>query len=101
MSQTSWFIKVCVHKSWHSPVAVDESIPVYIEQAFRCCLNYGILAKGFAYAAFGQRRKTLRNTLKAFLTEAEFAQLGIDSQLRAENLGVAEFARIAQHCDNK
>ncbi len=51
--------------------------------------------------AFGQRRKTLRNTLKEFLTEAEFAQLGINSQLRAENLGVAEFARIAHHCDNK
>jgi 16S rRNA (adenine1518-N6/adenine1519-N6)-dimethyltransferase len=47
--------------------------------------------------AFGQRRKTLRNTLKEFLNEAEFAQLGIDPQLRAENLGVAEFARIANH----
>ena len=45
-------------------------------------------------AAFGQRRKTLRNTLKAYLSEADFAQLGIDAQLRAENLGVEEFARI-------
>ena len=46
-------------------------------------------------AAFGQRRKTLRNTLKAYLSEADFAQLDIDAQLRAENLGVEEFARIA------
>jgi 16S rRNA (adenine1518-N6/adenine1519-N6)-dimethyltransferase len=46
-------------------------------------------------AAFGQRRKTLRNTLRNYLTEADFAQLGIDPQLRAENLGVAEFAEIA------
>lgn len=46
-------------------------------------------------AAFGQRRKTLRNTLKAYLDEGAFEQLGIDAQLRAENLGVAEFARIA------
>ncbi|CAH1387330.1 16S rRNA (adenine(1518)-N(6)/adenine(1519)-N(6))-dimethyltransferase RsmA [Candidatus Nitrotoga sp. M5] len=45
-------------------------------------------------AAFGQRRKTLRNTLKAYLTEDDFVRLGIDAQLRAENLGVAEFARI-------
>ena len=44
--------------------------------------------------AFGQRRKTLRNTLKAYLTEDDFKQMGIDAQLRAENLGVAEFARI-------
>jgi 16S rRNA (adenine1518-N6/adenine1519-N6)-dimethyltransferase len=50
--------------------------------------------------AFGQRRKTLRNTLKSFLNEESFAQLGIDSQLRAENLGVAEFARITNYCDH-
>jgi 16S rRNA (adenine1518-N6/adenine1519-N6)-dimethyltransferase len=47
-------------------------------------------------AAFGQRRKTLRNTLKSHLNEADFALLGIDPQLRAENLGVPEFARITQ-----
>jgi 16S rRNA (adenine1518-N6/adenine1519-N6)-dimethyltransferase len=46
-------------------------------------------------AAFGQRRKTLRNTLKGYLAEADFAQLGIDAQLRAENLDVAAFAAIA------
>jgi 16S rRNA (adenine1518-N6/adenine1519-N6)-dimethyltransferase len=45
-------------------------------------------------SAFGQRRKTLRNTLKGYLSEADFAELGIDAQLRAENLGVPEFARI-------
>ncbi len=46
-------------------------------------------------AAFGQRRKTLRNTLRDYLSEADFDALGIDAQLRAENLGVAEFAKIA------
>jgi 16S rRNA (adenine1518-N6/adenine1519-N6)-dimethyltransferase len=46
-------------------------------------------------AAFGQRRKTLRNTLRDYLDESGFRQLGIDPQLRAENLGVEEFARIA------
>ena len=44
--------------------------------------------------AFGQRRKTLRNTLKGYLDENAFEQLGINPQLRAENLGVEEFARI-------
>ena len=44
--------------------------------------------------AFGQRRKTLRNTLRAYLEESDFERLGIAAQLRAENLGVAEFARI-------
>ena len=49
--------------------------------------------------AFGQRRKTLRNTLRSFINEDEFAQLGINPQLRAENLSVAEFARIASYLD--
>jgi len=51
--------------------------------------------------AFGQRRKTLRNTLKAWLAEADFAQLGINPQLRAENLGVTEFARIANFVNER
>lgn len=49
--------------------------------------------------AFGQRRKTLRNTLRAYLSEADFARLGIDPQLRAENLAVADFAGVANDLD--
>ena len=48
-------------------------------------------------AAFGQRRKTLRNTLRSYLDEEDFGRLGIDAQLRAENLAVAEFARVADY----
>ncbi|MES2553417.1 MAG: 16S rRNA (adenine(1518)-N(6)/adenine(1519)-N(6))-dimethyltransferase RsmA [Pseudomonadota bacterium] len=47
--------------------------------------------------AFGQRRKTLRNTLKGLLDDAGFAALNIDSQLRAENLAMSEFVRIANY----
>lgn len=48
-------------------------------------------------AAFAQRRKTLRNTLRDLLGEDDFVALGIDSGLRAENLAVADFAAIANH----
>ncbi len=48
-------------------------------------------------AAFGQRRKTLRNTLREFLDEEDFAALGIDPGLRAERLGVADYVAIANH----
>ncbi|HQS37016.1 MAG: 16S rRNA (adenine(1518)-N(6)/adenine(1519)-N(6))-dimethyltransferase [Methylotenera sp. 24-45-7] len=48
-------------------------------------------------AAFGQRRKTLRNTLKGLLDDEGFSALNIDSQLRAENLSVADFVAIANH----
>lgn len=51
--------------------------------------------------AFGQRRKTLRNTLRGYLDEAEFERLGIDPQLRAENLAVADFIRVANCLDQK
>ncbi|MBW8078772.1 MAG: 16S rRNA (adenine(1518)-N(6)/adenine(1519)-N(6))-dimethyltransferase RsmA [Gallionella sp.] len=48
--------------------------------------------------AFGQRRKTLRNTLRTYLQESDFARLGIDPQLRAENLAVGDYIRVANYC---
>jgi 16S rRNA (adenine1518-N6/adenine1519-N6)-dimethyltransferase len=45
--------------------------------------------------AFGQRRKTLRNTLKGLIDPAVFDALGIDPQRRGETLSVAEFAALA------
>ncbi|QID17154.1 16S rRNA (adenine(1518)-N(6)/adenine(1519)-N(6))-dimethyltransferase RsmA [Nitrogeniibacter mangrovi] len=46
-------------------------------------------------AAFGQRRKTLRNTLRGLIDEAGLERLGIDPGDRAERLAVADFVRIA------
>jgi len=51
-------------------------------------------------AAFGQRRKTLRNTLRSYLAEEDFEKLSIEARLRAENLSVAEFAKIANYLDS-
>jgi 16S rRNA (adenine1518-N6/adenine1519-N6)-dimethyltransferase len=65
----------------------SEELLVHDEQQFATIVS----------AAFGQRRKTLRNTLRTYLPESSFEQLAIDPQLRAENLGVAEFARIANY----
>ncbi|HYP68240.1 MAG TPA: 16S rRNA (adenine(1518)-N(6)/adenine(1519)-N(6))-dimethyltransferase RsmA [Thiobacillaceae bacterium] len=45
-------------------------------------------------AAFSMRRKTLRNTLANHLTPEEFAELGIDPGLRAENLDVSDYESI-------
>ena len=46
-------------------------------------------------AAFSQRRKTLRNALKGYFGTADFERLGIDAGLRAQDLGVADFVRLA------
>jgi 16S rRNA (adenine1518-N6/adenine1519-N6)-dimethyltransferase len=46
-------------------------------------------------AAFAQRRKTLRNSLRGQLEAADFEQLGIDAGRRAQELSVADFVRLA------
>jgi 16S rRNA (adenine1518-N6/adenine1519-N6)-dimethyltransferase len=48
-------------------------------------------------AAFGQRRKTLRNTLGNYLQATDFAELEIDPGQRAENLSVLQFVSIAKY----
>jgi 16S rRNA (adenine1518-N6/adenine1519-N6)-dimethyltransferase len=46
--------------------------------------------------AFGQRRKTLRNTLKGLIGPEQMEAIGIDPGRRGETLSVAEFAEISQ-----
>jgi 16S rRNA (adenine1518-N6/adenine1519-N6)-dimethyltransferase len=48
--------------------------------------------------AFSQRRKTLRNTLKGYVDAEGWVKLGIDPALRAEQLTVDDFVRIANLC---
>lgn len=45
--------------------------------------------------AFGQRRKTLRNTLKGLLDGEQIESLAIDPAARAETLSVSDFARLS------
>jgi 16S rRNA (adenine1518-N6/adenine1519-N6)-dimethyltransferase len=47
--------------------------------------------------AFSQRRKMLRNTLKGTLSDAGFAELGIDPTRRAEDIPVEDYVRIANY----
>jgi 16S rRNA (adenine1518-N6/adenine1519-N6)-dimethyltransferase len=48
-------------------------------------------------AAFGQRRKTLRNTLREWLNDADFVALGIDPQARGETLSVQDYVRLSNY----
>ncbi|HTW73976.1 MAG TPA: 16S rRNA (adenine(1518)-N(6)/adenine(1519)-N(6))-dimethyltransferase RsmA [Steroidobacteraceae bacterium] len=47
-------------------------------------------------AAFGQRRKTLRNALRRLLTAGQIEALELDPGARAEQLAPRDFARLAQ-----
>ncbi|MBC7787550.1 MAG: 16S rRNA (adenine(1518)-N(6)/adenine(1519)-N(6))-dimethyltransferase RsmA [Methylophilaceae bacterium] len=89
------------------PEAFDP--PPKIESAFIRCVPHASLPftaadeKLFAKVvlnAFGQRRKTLRNTLKGMLDDHGFTQLDINPQLRAENLSVEKFVAIANYLYN-
>ena len=80
-----------------------------VESAFVRCVPHAVLpfmAKNEALfakvvlAAFGQRRKTLRNTLKGLLDDDGFAALNISAQLRAENLSVSQFVAISNYLGN-
>ncbi|UDG79377.1 Ribosomal RNA small subunit methyltransferase A [Candidatus Ecksteinia adelgidicola] len=45
--------------------------------------------------AFNQRRKKIKNSLGKFFTKTQFMDLGIDPSLRAENISVSEYSKLA------
>ena len=51
-------------------------------------------------AAFGQRRKTLRNALRTLAHENQLERAGIDPGARGEILSVADFVRLAKALTN-
>ncbi len=51
--------------------------------------------------AFGQRRKTLRNSLKSLLDADRIEACGIDPAARPETLNLAEFARLANNLETR
>jgi 16S rRNA (adenine1518-N6/adenine1519-N6)-dimethyltransferase len=73
---------------------------IYLPDSKRLVSNEALYA-AIVKAAFGQRRKTLRNALKGYLNERDFEGLAINPSLRAENLSVPEFIEIANYCDAK
>lgn len=52
-------------------------------------------------AAFSQRRKALRNSLRDYLSEAEFAALTLTPMARAQDLGVAQYVAIANYISSR
>jgi 16S rRNA (adenine1518-N6/adenine1519-N6)-dimethyltransferase len=47
-------------------------------------------------AAFSQRRKTLRNSLRKLLTPAQLEAAGVDAGVRAEQLNLSQFAALSR-----
>lgn len=53
---------------------------------------------GIVQAAFGQRRKTIANSLKSLVSRELFERCGIDPGLRAENLDIGDYACLSKAC---
>ena len=86
-----------VHRSAFTPPPKVMSAIVHVEPA---AMPEGVSAKRLeklTEAAFGQRRKMLRQSLKSVPGAVEaLEQIGIDPQRRAETLEVDDFVRLAR-----
>jgi 16S rRNA (adenine1518-N6/adenine1519-N6)-dimethyltransferase len=76
--------------------AIVRMIPVDLQKvgAGGTATDAALFAK-VVTAAFSQRRKMLRNTLRDYISEAALAALGITPTARAEDIAVADYVRLA------
>lgn len=95
-------IAMTVHRSAFVPPPKVTSAVVHIVPAIQPAgVDPGILERLTA-AAFGQRRKMLRSSLKGMDGALEALEmLGIDSGRRAETVSVNEFVALARHLTAK
>ena len=86
-----------VHRSAFTPPPKVMSAVVHLEPAEQPAGVSARVLEKLTGAAFGQRRKMLRQSLKALPGGAEaLGRLGIDPQRRAETLSVADFVAVAR-----
>jgi len=86
-----------VHRSAFTPPPKVMSAVVHVEPADQPEGVSARVLEKLTEAAFGQRRKMLRQSLKGLPGAVEaLERLGIDSQRRAETLSVAEFVALAR-----
>ena len=86
-----------VHRSAFTPPPKVMSAVVHVEPAAQPPGVSPRMLEKATEAAFGQRRKMLRQSLKALPGAVEaLERLGIDPQRRAETLSIAEFVSLAR-----
>jgi 16S rRNA (adenine1518-N6/adenine1519-N6)-dimethyltransferase len=81
--------------AFRPPPKVDSAVVRLVQLAMPPEIADQAVFARLVAAAFAQRRKTLRNGLKGLLSAEEIAALGIDPGVRAEQLPLADFVRLA------
>lgn len=69
-----------------------------LPEGFYVIRDHDILS-GIVAEAFSQRRKTLRNALKASATEGDLIAAGMDPQARPERASIKNYVALANHLD--
>lgn len=89
-------------ESFQPPPKVQSAVVRMIPRPFPgiAAHDHALFARTVAQA-FSQRRKTLRNSLGKTVDDADYRVLDIDPSLRAENLSVETFIRLANHLHQK
>jgi 16S rRNA (adenine1518-N6/adenine1519-N6)-dimethyltransferase len=86
-----------VHRSAFTPPPKVMSAIVHIEPSEQPAGVSAAVLERLTEAAFGQRRKMLRQSLKAVPGAVDaLDELGIDSARRAETIAVADFVALAR-----
>jgi 16S rRNA (adenine1518-N6/adenine1519-N6)-dimethyltransferase len=87
--------------AFNPPPKVDSAVVRLVphQQKPVSLINEDTLHKVCAQA-FNQRRKTIRNSLKESLNEQQLIDLDINPELRAENLSLEQYAKIANAVDS-
>ena len=89
-------------EAFHPQPKVDSAVVRMLPRAVREPLAADEALFGrITTAAFSQRRKTLRNTLRNILELPDFEALDIDPGARAETLSVSDFVGIANRVSQK
>jgi len=64
--------------------------------------KFNSLFKAIVKSSFGNRRKTLKNSLSnSIFTSVDFSSCGLDISLRAEQLNLDDFIKLAEFANNK
>jgi 16S rRNA (adenine1518-N6/adenine1519-N6)-dimethyltransferase len=64
--------------------------------------SFNLMLKSIVKSSFGNRRKTLKNSLSnGIFANVNFSESGIDLSLRAEQLNVDDFIKLAEFASNK
>ena len=81
--------------AFRPPPKVESAVVRLRPRAPRMAVDEARFAR-IVQAAFATRRKTLRNSLRDYVTPETMQRIGIDPMRRAETLSLEEFARLSQ-----